>query len=109
METYGGSGCIDPRFLDLCTGWRLVLSFTPLPFYLQRKSLSTHWIGDWVGSIATLNDMGQCEYTRNLVRCSNDQSSWLQIQRSRVPFLVLLEFLRSSESGVGSTRPRDDN
>jgi hypothetical protein len=26
-----GSGCIDPRFLDLGTSWREVVSFTPLP------------------------------------------------------------------------------
>jgi hypothetical protein len=26
-------GCIDPRFLDLGTSWRWVVSFTPLPLY----------------------------------------------------------------------------
>jgi hypothetical protein len=38
---------------------------------------------------------------------SSGQSSWLQIQRSRVRFLVLREFLRSSGSGMGSTQPRE--
>jgi hypothetical protein len=28
-EDVWGSGCIDPRFLDLSTNWRLVVSFTP--------------------------------------------------------------------------------
>jgi hypothetical protein len=40
---------------------------------------------------------------------SSDQSSWLQIQRSRVRFPALPDFLRSSGSGTGSTRPREDN
>jgi hypothetical protein len=40
---------------------------------------------------------------------SRGQSSWLQIQRSRVRFLALPDFLRSSGSGTGSTQPREDN
>jgi hypothetical protein len=33
-----GSGCIDPHFLDLGTGWRGVVSFTPPVFYPRGKS-----------------------------------------------------------------------
>jgi hypothetical protein len=33
----------------------------------------------------------------------------LQIQRSRVRFPALPDFLRSSGSGTGSTQPREDN
>jgi hypothetical protein len=40
---------------------------------------------------------------------SSDQSFWLQIQRSRVRFPALPDFLRSSGSGMGSTQPREDN
>jgi hypothetical protein len=40
---------------------------------------------------------------------SSGQSSWLQIQRSRVRFPALPDFLRSSKSGTGSTRPCDCN
>jgi hypothetical protein len=40
---------------------------------------------------------------------SSGQSSWLQIQRSRVWFPALPDFLRSSGSGTGSTQPREDN
>jgi hypothetical protein len=40
---------------------------------------------------------------------SSGQSSWLQIQRSRVRFPALPDFLRSSGSGTGSTQPRHDN
>jgi hypothetical protein len=36
---------------------------------------------------------------------SSGQSSWLQIQRSRVQFLALPDFLTSSGSGTRSTRP----
>jgi hypothetical protein len=37
------------------------------------------------------------------------QSSWPQIERSRVWFPVLPDFLRSSGSGTRSTQPRQDN
>jgi hypothetical protein len=40
---------------------------------------------------------------------SSGQSSWLQIQRFRVWFPVLPDFLRSIASGKGSTQPREDN
>jgi hypothetical protein len=35
-----GSGGIPSRILDLGTWWRWMVSFTPRPLYLQRKS---HW------------------------------------------------------------------
>jgi hypothetical protein len=41
--------------------------------------------------------------------CSSGQSSWLQIQRPRVRFPGLPDFLRSSGSGTGSTQPREYN
>jgi hypothetical protein len=37
------------------------------------------------------------------------QSSWLQIQRSRVRFSALSAILRSTGSGTGSTQPREVN
>jgi hypothetical protein len=40
---------------------------------------------------------------------SSGQSSWQQIQRTRVRFPALPEFLRSSGSGTGSTQPREYN
>jgi hypothetical protein len=40
---------------------------------------------------------------------SSGQSSWLQIQRSRVRFTAVLDFLRSSGPGMGSTKPHEDN
>jgi hypothetical protein len=38
---------------------------------------------------------------------SSGQSSWSQIQRSRVRFPALPDFLRSSGSGMGSIQPRE--
>ena len=40
---------------------------------------------------------------------SSGQSCWLQIQRSRVRFPALPDFLSSSGSGTGSTQPREVN
>ena len=40
---------------------------------------------------------------------SSGQSFWLQIQRSRVRFPALPDFLSSSGYGTGSTQPRDVN
>ena len=40
---------------------------------------------------------------------SSGQSFWLQIQRSRVRFSALPDFLSSSGSGTGSTQPREVN
>jgi hypothetical protein len=37
-EGVRGSGCIDPHFLDLCTSWRWVVSFTPLTPYSRENS-----------------------------------------------------------------------
>ena len=38
---------------------------------------------------------------------SSGQSFWLQIQRSRVRFPALPDFMSSSGSGTGSTQPRE--
>ena len=40
---------------------------------------------------------------------SSGQRFWLQIQRSRVRFPALPDFLSSSVSGTGSTQPREVN
>ena len=40
---------------------------------------------------------------------SSGQSFWLQIQKSRVRFPALPDFLSSSGSGTGSTQPREIN
>jgi hypothetical protein len=45
----------------------------------------------------------------NKIMWSSVQSSWLQIQRSRVRFPALPDFLRSTKSGTGSTRRHEEN
>jgi hypothetical protein len=40
---------------------------------------------------------------------SSNQSSWIQVQRPWVRFLVLPDFLRNSRSGAGFIQPRQDN
>jgi hypothetical protein len=52
-----GEWCIDPRFLDLGTSWRSVVSFTPLPLYPRGKPPCTHWVGGWMDLRAGLDDM----------------------------------------------------
>jgi hypothetical protein len=52
MKVYGGSGCIDPHFLDLGTSWKWVVSFTP-----GERAPGTHYIGGCVGPRAGLDDV----------------------------------------------------
>jgi hypothetical protein len=51
-----GSGCIDPRFLDLGTSWEWSPShldrFTP-----GERAPHTHWIGGWVVPRICLDDV----------------------------------------------------
>jgi hypothetical protein len=57
MMAYG-SGCIDPRFLDLGTSWRCAVNFTPRTLYPPgKRSPGTHWIGGWVDLRAGLDDL----------------------------------------------------
>jgi hypothetical protein len=37
-EDKWANGYIDECFLDLCNGWRLVVTFTPLPFYPKERT-----------------------------------------------------------------------
>ena len=48
-------------------------------------------------------------YKHRLPLWSSGQSFWLQIQRSRVRFPALPDFLSSNGSGTGSTQPREIN
>jgi hypothetical protein len=48
------------EFLDIIhrpVGWRLVVSFTPRPFYPGERDTGTHWIGGWVGPRAGPDDV----------------------------------------------------
>jgi hypothetical protein len=57
MKAYWGSGGIAPCILDLGTRWRWVISFTFGPLYPRERYPCTHWIGDWVGPRAGLDEV----------------------------------------------------
>ena len=54
-------------------------------------------------------DFGRIVFRLRPPLWSSGQSFWLQIQRSRVRFPALPDFLSSSGSGTGSTQPREVN
>jgi hypothetical protein len=49
---------IDECFLDIITGWRGVVSFTPRRF-IPGKSRGTHCIGGWMDPKAGLDHIGK--------------------------------------------------
>jgi hypothetical protein len=55
MKACWESGRIAPRFRDLGTRWRWVVSFTPRSLYPTEMFPDTHWIGGWVGPRAGLD------------------------------------------------------
>jgi hypothetical protein len=59
MNTYLGSGCIAPLFLNIGIRQRGSVSFTPRPLYTREKAAGTNWIGDWVVSIAGLDEVAR--------------------------------------------------
>jgi hypothetical protein len=63
-----------------------------------------HWLGYYL-----MFSFYSALYTGWSPLWSSGQSSWLQIQMSRVWFSALPDFLRSSGCGTGSTEPREDN
>jgi hypothetical protein len=116
------SGCIDPRFLDLGTSWRWVVSFTPRGKIPPPSS--THWIGDWLGPRAGLDDVEKRKFLtlpglelRPLCRPARSQSlsrlllchSWrcigdLSIQRPTIPLKNLFFFILVSWGETESIR-----
>jgi hypothetical protein len=57
MKTYGGSGCIDPHFLDLGISLGEWSASSPFRFYHRERARGTHFIGGWVDPRAGLDDM----------------------------------------------------
>jgi hypothetical protein len=82
-----------PSLVSPCSCWFSLGCFTGLSmngdFYLWLILLATCWL--------------------RLPLWSGGKGSWLQIQRSQVRFLKLLDFLSSSGSGTGSTQPCEYN
>ena len=76
--------------------------------YKFRASL-THHQGSQTYTKQSLNFLSSPVFGKRPPLWSSGQSFWLQIQRSRVRFPALQDFLSSSGSGAGSTQPREVN
>jgi hypothetical protein len=81
MKPYGGSGYIDPSFLDLGTSWKWAVNFKPRPFYPRGKSPGTHLIGGWVSFKAGVDDVEKRKVW--LYRGSNSEPSAVHTVASR--------------------------
>jgi hypothetical protein len=57
-----GNGYLDPHFLDLGTSWKSAVSFTPRPLYPRGRNPSTHWIGGWVDTRTSLDDVEKTKF-----------------------------------------------
>jgi hypothetical protein len=124
-----GPGCMDisGNLQRLYQGW-----YSVLDIYRHLLSCSITWCefnGEWGGIMVSAvescsigpwfrsrswNWLSWIKFSWLLAwkwppLWSSGQSSWLQIQRSRVRFPALPDFLRSSGSGTGFTQPREDN
>jgi hypothetical protein len=105
------------NFIILCTGRPICLhpdlSLTSFPSALLPFQLCTRIKDSDLSNrklyilIAPYSALVNQEWRPPL--WSSGQSCALQIQRTRVPFPALPDFLRSSGSGTGSTQPREDN
>jgi hypothetical protein len=95
----------------------MTLDNTPLIQEVRKPPWRPHALREWCSNVFLLQEqqfIRRCHVvmtmymkTRFLLRAwpplwSTGQSSYLQIERSRVPFLVVTDFLRSSGSGMGS-------
>ena len=61
------------------------------------------------GSVHTIKENAEAVIVTGLPLWSSGQSFWLQIQRSRVRFPALPDFLSGSGSGTGYAQPREVN
>jgi hypothetical protein len=61
-EDVRGSRCIDPRFLDLATGWSWVASFTFSYLYPRNGAPGTLWTGGLVCPRDGLDDMEKWKF-----------------------------------------------
>jgi hypothetical protein len=131
------NGVITPRIFNPDISWRGVVNLSPFPLYprstWKRKTFTPSRYRTPVVlpvtfliplplmcpcSLAILMVYNKHEQTGNLQKefynyepslWSGGQSSWLQINRSRVRFPALQDFVSSSGSGTGFTQPREDN
>jgi hypothetical protein len=103
-KTAAAWSCVS--ILSCCfMAWCLInLSLGQLYFFYYRLDFSSR--KSFCASFSHSSIMDICQWIRDFL-WSTGQSSWLQIQRSRVLFPALPDFLRSSGSGTGSTQRRE--
>jgi hypothetical protein len=78
---------IAPGILNLCTGCKLVISFTLWPLYSRRRATGTHRIGKGVTRMIT-NDVS--DYTNLLVRIAHiicNHLAYVRVIKSQEEFL----------------------
>jgi hypothetical protein len=84
-----------PTFLDLGTDWRWAVSFSP-----RERAPSTHWIGGWVGTTASLDiekwkflspaghqlrHLGHPAHSQLLSRFSTQNNTWEKPSATKAP------------------------
>jgi hypothetical protein len=82
----------SPTILDLCTGWRWVVGFTPLPVYPRGKGPCIHCLGVLVGSRASLDTV---EY-RKIYSLCRESSPGRTVRRHTNCALVKMQSVQKS-------------
>ena len=92
---------IDSLVRNSCVSW----------IYVLNNSTNNFMVPSFRNCVERSKGMSKyfCVHTSRPPLWSSGQSFWLQIQRSRVRFPALPDFLSSSGSGTGSTQPREVN
>ena len=109
---------MDVLICNLVQRTEFILTTVPFQRKIRRKG-QFEWTDIFVLN-AGMENGSNCESTdhfhinsvvpyRGPPLWSSGQSFWLQIQRSRVRFPALPDFLSSGGSGTGSTQPREVN
>jgi hypothetical protein len=97
MKTCGGSGCIDPRFLDLGTSWSWVVNFTPRQLYPPAPIVyEARWVPEQVLAAWRGEDLAPTGTRTPIPRPSSPQPVATPTALSRLPTLLLIKIKRKS-------------
>ena len=120
-EIYGGpsgtrtnfcSGIsVFPRHCHYTSAYSLYLCQLSTQYNLSNSRCHSIKYRNWSTRLKHLQEQHTSIYgvLRIMAQWSSGQSFWLQIQRSRVRFPALPDFLSNSGSGTGFTQPREVN